>query len=156
MNDTPDLNTIVGTVGRVYGRFRLSPPYELHRAAQHWVGVSLEEIVGAVEDHLEQYRHLYCGSGDAHFGLVQTAIAKLQDRHGVDLYARGEVGVPEPPARRRRVVRKLYIHGVADAFDDREDSEADVSRLNAPQPYLASPRLPRVTVANLEDDVDAE
>jgi hypothetical protein len=154
VDDFPDHSTIGGSVGRIYTRYRLSPPLELYRAAQNWLGVPLDEILAAVEDHLEAYRQYYCGAGDAHFGMVQTAISELQMKHGVDAYARADGGVSDRPPPRRRGISKVYTHGVADAFDDRDDSEADVSRLHAPQPRIRPSK--REDYSSIGEDIERD
>jgi hypothetical protein len=64
---------------------------------------------------------------------------------------------PNDPSPLAWGAQTLQCWPVADAFDDRDESKVDVSRLNAPQPYVSSPRMPRVNgVANLENDDDAE
>src|SRR5258705_13029646 len=43
---------IVARCGNIYTHFRLSPPMALRAAAEHWVGLSLDEIACVVEDNL--------------------------------------------------------------------------------------------------------
>src|SRR5258707_11429854 len=67
---------IVARCGNIYTRFRLSPPMALRAAAQHWVGLSLDEVARVVEDHLREHKRLYGGSGDGDFWMVGAAIPK--------------------------------------------------------------------------------
>ena len=60
---------IVARCGNIYTRFRLSPPMALRAAAQHWVGLSLDEVARVVEDHLREHKRLYSGSGDGYFWI---------------------------------------------------------------------------------------
>jgi hypothetical protein len=148
------LDEIVGTLGRVYSSYGLSPPYELRRTAASWTGIPLADIIGAIELHMLHHRRLYgSGSGDAYFGLVRRAVDQLRNKH---LHA--EDAHPKPSPRRaasrtrRPVVTKLYRGaGYVEAFldDDREVSPPD-----APQPFLTrEPRGQKVDyVGSLEDD----
>jgi len=68
---------IVARCGNVYGRFNLSPPFHLRAAAEHWVGLSLDEIARVVEGHLREHRRLYvCGSAERFFYMVEAAIGE--------------------------------------------------------------------------------
>jgi hypothetical protein len=43
---------IVARCNNTYTRFNVSPPFRLPAAAEHWVGLSPDEIARVVEDHL--------------------------------------------------------------------------------------------------------
>src|SRR6266404_4079795 len=70
-----------GRVGCLYTKKGLSPPFFLRDAAREWLGLSQDEIVAVIEKHFDACRRFYIsGSGDAHFGMVRSAISKPSRR----------------------------------------------------------------------------
>jgi hypothetical protein len=151
-----DLTILVATVNNLYTRYGLSGPVRLREAARGWLGIPIEGIIAAIELHMLHHRRLYAaGSGDAYFSLVQRAVGQLRDKHlhAEDVY-------PKPSARRgtsgaqRLVVTRLHRGaGYVEAF---VDDDADVSRPDAPQPFLTrEPRGSKVDyIDSLEDDIE--
>jgi hypothetical protein len=125
--DDVELAEIAARVGNLYVRRGLSPPFNLHKAVRHWLGLTQDEIIEVLERHFAEHRRRYtCGSGDGLFYLVEAAIrAAWQAKHPPRDHA--DDAPVSPP--RKRGVRKVYtIGGFADAFVDREsidDGEAD-------------------------------
>ncbi len=115
---------LVGRVGNCYVRTGLSPPSQLHSAAKHWLGLSVEEIVDVVKQHFDRHRHSYtCGSGDQLFHILQADIKRAwQAKHPVAARADDE---PERPQRPRRRIMKIHspAGGPADVLVD--DPRAD-------------------------------
>src|SRR5215831_11334514 len=77
--DNADLDTYCGRIGNLYGRYRLSPPFELRRIAADWKanGIALSHIVAAIDRHLTDHRRRYnSGSGDALFSWLDEFIRK--------------------------------------------------------------------------------
>ncbi len=83
--DDVDLDTYCGRVGNLYGRYRLSPPFTLRRAAADWKasGIALSHIVAVIDRHLSDHRRrYYSGSGDALFSWVDEIIRKTWREQG--------------------------------------------------------------------------
>jgi hypothetical protein len=118
-----ELAELVGRVGNVYTRFGLSPPSRLRDGARRWLGMSHDEIVAVIENHLADHRRLYtAGAGEQHFGIVQQAIRKAWEAKHPPREPANDA--PVPP-RRKRGVRQVYqVGGYPDAIDDREDGDA--------------------------------
>jgi hypothetical protein len=77
--DNADLDTYCGRIGNLYGRYRLSPPFELRRIAADWKanGIALSHIVAVIDRHLTDHRRRYnSGSGDALFSWLDEFIRK--------------------------------------------------------------------------------
>jgi hypothetical protein len=118
-----ELAELVGRVGNLYMRKRLSPPFHIRAAVRRWVGLSQDEIIAVIEKHFADCRHFYTsGSGDAHFGMVEAAIRKAMElKHSTRDQAADE---PVRP-RRKRGVRKVHnASGFPDVIVDREDGDA--------------------------------
>jgi hypothetical protein len=78
--DDVELTEIVGRIGNFYTKKGLSPPFFLRDAAREWHGLSQDEIVAVLEKHFADCRRFYtCGSGDAHFGMVEAAVRKSME-----------------------------------------------------------------------------
>jgi hypothetical protein len=100
---------IVGAVGNIYVRRGLSPPAQLHSAAKHWLGLSVEEIIDAIERHFDEHRRRYTsGSGDGLFWMVEAAVRKAwREKHpSID-----RTDDERPRWRRSRGVRKVHNAG---------------------------------------------
>src|SRR5215467_9798959 len=77
--DNADLDTYCGRIGNLYGRYRLSPPFELRRIAADWKasGIALSHIVAVIDRHLTDHRRRYnSGSGDALFGWLAEHVRR--------------------------------------------------------------------------------
>jgi len=103
-----DLDELRGRIGNLYSRQGLSPPSQLYGAVKHWLGISHDEIIAAIEQHFAEHRRLYtCGSGDRYFYLVEEAVrAAWQKKHPARDRADDE---PIQP-RRRRAGRVREVH----------------------------------------------
>src|SRR5215813_4029116 len=78
--DDVDLHHYCGRVGNLYGRYGLSPPFELRRVAADWKasGIALSHVVAVIDRHLTDHRRrYYSGSGDALFSWVDETIRKI-------------------------------------------------------------------------------
>ena len=51
--DDYDVDILVGSIGSLYTRHRLSPPSQLREAAKRWLGLSFTDILDTIEKHLE-------------------------------------------------------------------------------------------------------
>jgi len=121
-----ELAELVGRVGNLYMRKRLSPPFHIRDAVRRWVGLSQDEIIAVIEKHFADCRHFYTsGSGDAHFGMVEAAIRKaLEAKHPARDHVDDEPERPRPSGKRRGI-REIYTAGgYADAIDDRDDGNS--------------------------------
>jgi hypothetical protein len=110
-----DIAALVGRIGNLYVRQRLSPPAQLCAAAiRHWLGLSVREIVAVLERHFDEYRREYrSGSGDGLFWMVQRAMQEaLASKHPC-----AQVAEPERSARPRRR-RMMSIPTIAGAPAD--------------------------------------
>jgi len=105
-----ELEELRGRIGNLYTRMGLSPPSQLYTAVKHWLGLSHEEILAAIEDHFAQHRRLYVsGSGDGYFYLVEAAIRKAwQAKHPTRDRADD---ASERPQRKRRGVQRVHNAG---------------------------------------------
>jgi len=74
---------LVGRIGNLYTKKGSSPPTQLRGAVRHWLGLSVQEIVDAIEQHFAEHRRLYVsGSGDGFFYMVEAAIRRAwQAKH---------------------------------------------------------------------------
>src|SRR5215470_12599469 len=84
--DNADLDTYCGRIGNLYGRYRLSPPFELRRIAADWKasGIALSHIVAVIDRHLTDHRRrYYSGSGDALFSWVDEIVRRTWYEHQV-------------------------------------------------------------------------
>jgi hypothetical protein len=141
---------IVARCGNIYTRFRLSPPMALRAAAQHWVGLSSDEVARVVEDHLREHRRLYiAGAGDRFFYMVEAAIRKaIEAKHP------SRDDELERPRRRssNRVQQVHNASGFPDAFVEGRAAR-QVRRTESERPSLAGyTGDDRVGVPSLEDD----
>jgi uncharacterized Zn-binding protein involved in type VI secretion len=128
------LTELVGRIGNLYTRHRLSPPFHIRDAARRWLGLSQDEIIAVIEKHFADCRRFYtCGSGDAHFGMVESAIRKATEaKHPARAYGDDELVRP----RHKRGVRKIHnASGFPDVIVDGgpaarllRDSESNVER----------------------------
>jgi hypothetical protein len=72
-----DLDLLRARLSNLYVRKGLSPATQIYEAVKHWMGLSHEEILAAVEQHFAEHRRLYaCGSGDGHFHLLEAAVRR--------------------------------------------------------------------------------
>jgi len=152
----PALDELVGRIGSLYTRRRLCPPFDIRRAAGHWLrSLTQDEITGVVEQHFERCELMpgvhASGSGDATFNMLRAAVNKAIDAK----LAWGEpVGEAERPRRRHRGrVRKLHHAGGVDVFDDRRNPDwiRDVA-----QPRPAPPQTYNESGMSVGEDVDPE
>ena len=109
-----ELAELVGRVGNVYTRFGLSPPSRLRDGARRWLGMSHDEIVAVIENHLADHRRLYtAGAGEQHFGMVQQAVrAAWQAKHPPRPRDHVE-DEPAPPRRKRVAFAKSTRRGIS-------------------------------------------
>jgi hypothetical protein len=139
---------LAARVGCLYTRFNLSPPFRLRDAAQHWVGLSPNEIARVVEDHLREHKRLYSGSGDGHFWMVEAAIRKaIEAKH-----PSRDDELERSPRSSSRVQKVHNASGFPDVY-----VEGRAARLVRPRererPSLAGyTGDDRVGVSSLEDD----
>jgi hypothetical protein len=150
-----DLDFLVARVGNLYVRRKLSPPFHLREVAKHWRGISVPEIVEAIEAYFDAnfWRFSSSGSGDQFLGEVSSAVrAAWQKKHPSAAHVDDE---PAQPRRKRRgSVRPVPHIGGVDIYDDRDDGDAgheDDRPSNAERPS-GLVGYERVAVANLEDD----
>jgi hypothetical protein len=126
-------NELIGLVGNAYAREGLSPPSQIYRAAEHWLGLSAGEILAILEQHFDRSRQFYLsGSGDGLFYLVQADI-----RRAIDAKRPTTQREPErPPRPRSRVVtihnpsgfNDVYVEGSAARLVRERDKAALVER----------------------------
>jgi hypothetical protein len=110
---------LVGRIGNVHMRFKLSAPFNLRDAVKHWTGLSQDEGADVIEQHLPDYRRLYVSG--SFFHMVHQAIGKALDAKHRNVRFGDK---PERRRRARRRVMKVYSSsGVADVFVD--DPSAD-------------------------------
>src|SRR5262249_47455606 len=105
-----DVAEIVARCSNIYTRFNLSPPMGLQDAARYGTGLTMEEVAAVLRQHLQEYRRFYlCGSGDAQFAMVQSAMRKaLAARYPT---ARFHDEHERPRRPRRRVVKIHHAGG---------------------------------------------
>jgi hypothetical protein len=113
-----ELAELVSRVNNFYTRKGLSPPFFLRDAAREWHGLSQEEIVAVLEKHFDACRRFYTsGSGDAHFGMVRSAIHKaIEAKHSPRDHAGEEPDRPRPPRRSSSVRQVHNACGFPDVF----------------------------------------
>src|SRR5262245_47209632 len=80
----PAVTELVGRIGNLFQKRRLSPPFDIRRAAGFWLGsLTQDEIVDVIEEHFERCQMLpgihASGSGDATFNMLKAAINKAID-----------------------------------------------------------------------------
>jgi len=121
--DNFDLDIIVGTVGNLYTRYKISPPFKLRAIVKSWRGLTLTEIVSVLERHFEEHARQYSnGAAEQWFGLVHEAIRKAwRDKHPL---ADHEVERPSP-RKRTGIITQVPRAVGADAIDDRDDGLED-------------------------------
>jgi hypothetical protein len=148
---------LVGLIGNAYVRRGLSPPSQLYGAVKRWLGLTHGEILGVIEAHFDQHRQRYrSGSGDGNFHLVEADIRRTwQAKHP-------PFAPDDEPVRpqRRRAGRVRQIQNAAGGRPDvlvEGQAAREVRRSVRPTADLSGYTAePRVGVANLEDDVDAD
>ena len=151
-NDS-DLEELRGRIGNLYTRMGLSPPSQLYTAVEHWLGLSHEEILAAIEDHFAQHRRLYVsGSGDGYFYLVEAAIRRAwQAKHPTRDRANDEH--ERPRNKRLGRVRPVHHAGGVDVFDD--NANPDWLTVVA-QPRPAPPQSYRESGESIGEDEDVD
>jgi hypothetical protein len=116
---------IVARCGNIFSKFGLSPPTQLRVACRHWLGLTPDEIVGVVLEHLDRGGY-HTGSGDQLFHVLQADLRRAwQAKHpprddAPEMLRRKRRGRlrPVPPSG-----RFAGYPGAVDAFDDRADSD---------------------------------
>jgi hypothetical protein len=80
-----DLTTFLGSVGCLYVKRKLSPPFRLKAVAEEWItqGIALSFCLAQIDSHLAQHSDLYRhGSGDRWFLWLDQAIRRSwYERH---------------------------------------------------------------------------
>ena len=117
--DNADLDTYCGRIGNLYGRYRLSPPFELRRIAADWKanGIALSHIVAVIDRHLADHRRRYnSGSGDALFSWLDEFIRKTwYEQHASPPQVRPSRPRMQPIADREWVDRQQSADHEVDA-----------------------------------------
>lgn len=109
-NSDYELDLLRAKISNLYVRRGLSPPSQLHVAVKHWLGLSHDEILAAIEAHFAEHRHEYrCGSGDGLFWMVEAAVRRAWQAKHPALDRADE----EPVRPRRRSVRVLKVHNAS-------------------------------------------
>jgi hypothetical protein len=86
---------------------------------KHWLGLSHDEILAAIERHFDEHRRRYTsGSGDGLFWMVEAAVRRAwQAKHPARDHAGEAPDRPRPPRRSSSRVQKIHnASGTPDAF----------------------------------------
>src|SRR5271170_6306735 len=54
--DDYTLSELVARIGALYTRQGLSPPFRLRDVARHWLGLTDQEIIDVIEQHMDRHR----------------------------------------------------------------------------------------------------
>jgi len=151
----PAVTELVGRIGALFTKRRLSPPFDIRRAAGHWLGpLTRDEIIDVVEQHFERCSLMpgahSSGSGDQQFRMLRAAMSKaIEQKHAWDAPAEAQ----RPQRKRKGRVRKLHHAGGVDVFDDRHNPDW-IGEIEQPRP--APHENYRESGASIGKDVDPE
>jgi hypothetical protein len=121
------IDELCARISNIFVRKNLSPPFHLKPAAEGWLcqGLTPDEIVHVVWDHLQNHRSNYHGSGDSSLGFLRFEIARAAEaKHPSHDRAADE---PQRPRRRRSRVRD--VHTAAGGRPDLIVDGGPISRL---------------------------
>jgi hypothetical protein len=121
---------LVARLGCAYGKYGLSPPFDLKSAAEAWLrqSISPDEIVGILDDHMYRCRQDYRGGAGA--SLFRVFLADI----GKALEAR-RPAIDRPPARPQRPrSRARTLHNPSGFPDVYVEGEAARTRIESGHP----------------------